>query len=75
MGILDNLFKPKQQQKQDAFAWILPAGSLYGINFDGEQEPGAMNDLYVYDVDYYEMAKRAYTLVTVKNLPALLLPA
>ena len=67
MGILDNLFKPKQQQKQDAFAWILPAGSLYGINFDGEQEPGAMNDLYVYDVDYYEMAKRAYTLVTVNE--------
>ena len=74
MALFDFLKKNKQRQKRvnDAMGWIYPAGTLYGINFDGEQEPGAMNETFVYDVDYYTMAERAYTLVTVNEFARLI---
>lgn len=63
----------KNQNKNTRFeqtepkALILPPGSSYGVKFDGEQEPDGIGPVYVYDVDYYEMAKRAYTLITVNE--------
>jgi capsid protein len=73
MGIFDIIFKKQiQQRAADAAGWIYPAGTLYGINFDGEQEPGAMPNDFVYDVDYYTMAERAYTLVTVNEYARLI---
>lgn len=63
-----NIFKPKQSTRQhDPSGYVYPAGSLFGVNFDGELEPGAMSEAFVYDVDYYTMAKRAYTLVTINE--------
>lgn len=51
----------------DSMAYIRPAGSSFGISFDGEQEPEGYGNIYVYDVDYYTMARRAYTLVVTNE--------
>ncbi len=53
----------------DPSAWILPFGNLFaGASFDGEQEPGAYDDVvYINDFDYYTLAKRAYTLITTNE--------
>lgn len=58
--------KKTEPAKTEAAA-LFPAGTLWGIDYDGEQDPGQMGGLYVYDVDYYTMAKRAYTLVTINE--------
>lgn len=57
----------KSKSAESEAAALFPAGSLWGIDYDGEQDPGQMGNLYVYDVDYYTMAKRAYTLVTINE--------
>lgn len=62
---LDFLLRKNQNKNtrfEDVNARVYPAGSMYGVNFDGEQEPEGIGNVYVYDVDYYTMAKRAYTL-------------
>ena len=41
--------------------------SFAGVNFTGEQEPGAMIDPIIYDIDYYSMAAKAYTLFTINE--------
>lgn len=69
---LDFLTSKKQKSntrlnQNEPQAFILPPGAAYGIRFDGEQEPEGIGRLYVYDVDYYEMAKRAYTLAIVNE--------
>ena len=64
------LFDRPQKRQQAA---IYPAGTFWGINFDGEQEPGALNCGYVYDVDYYTLAQRAYTLVTINEFARLMI--
>lgn len=67
---LDFLKRNNQNQNtrfDETNAYIRPPGSFYGVDFDGEQEPHAMGDVIVYDVDYYTMAKRAYTLITVNE--------
>ena len=46
---------------------VYPAGTFWGGIYDGEQEPYALNQGYVYDVDYYKLAERAYTLVTINE--------
>ena len=73
MNIL-NFFKKKPEaiQKQEVFGAIFPPGTLHGYTFDGEQEPGALNNVYLYDVDYYELAQRAYTLVTTNEFARIL---
>ena len=48
--------KKTEPAKTEAAA-LFPAGTLWGIDYDGEQDPGQMSGLYVYDVDYYTMAK------------------
>jgi len=68
VNLLFNPFKSfKAKKRSEPQAAIYPAGTFWGIDFDGEQEPGALNSTYIYDVDYYEMAKRAYTLVTINE--------
>lgn len=62
-----NLFKFGNKKKSEPKAAIYPAGTFWGGIYDGEQEPYALNTGYVYDVDYYELAKRAYTLVTINE--------
>lgn len=65
-----NFFKnqfSKKQIKSEPKAAIYPAGTFWGMNFDGEQEPYALNSGLIYDVDYYELAARAYTLVTTNE--------
>ena len=54
-------------------AYILPDSAPFaGVSFDGEQEPGGFEDLfYIYDVDYYTLARRAYTLVTINEFARL----
>lgn len=59
--------RKKTQPQETEPAAILPAGSLWGIDYDGELDPGQMSDLYVYDVDYYTMSKKAHTLVTINE--------
>lgn len=62
-----SLFGKEAKNKQYNGA-VYPAGTFWGSSFDGEQELGAFNfSGYVYDVDYYELAKRAYTLVTINE--------
>lgn len=74
MGIFDflNLNKKANVQQEQYHGAIYPPGSAYGYTFDGEQEPGALNDVYVYDVDYYELARRAYTLVAINEFAKIL---
>lgn len=69
---LFNPFKTKGKREKEIHGAIYPAGSLFGLSFDGEQEPGAMGEAYLYDVDYYEMAKRAYTLVATNEYARIL---
>lgn len=66
LNLLLNPFKANKP-KSDPKGAIYPAGTFWGINFDGEQEPGALNSSYVYDVDYYDLARRAYTLITINE--------
>ena len=74
VNLLLNPFKFGNKRKEDRHsAAIYPAGTFWGGGFDGEQEPGAFNfSAYVYDVDYYELAKRAYTLVTINEYAGIL---
>lgn len=65
--MLFNLFnknKMKQQHHDNVYGYVLPPGTglLGGGIYDGEQDIGAMGNEIVYDVDYYSMAQRAYTL-------------
>lgn len=50
-------------------AMIFPFGNFFaGVSYDGEQEPGAYDDtVYINDIDYYTLARRAYTLVTINE--------
>ena len=66
MNFLLNPFKSKREKSQPQAA-IYPAGTFWGGIYDGEQEPFALNTGYIYDVDYYELARRAYTLVTTNE--------
>lgn len=59
--------RKRAEPQQTEPAAILPAGSLWGIDYDGELDPGQMSDLYIYDVDYYAMSKKAHTLVTINE--------
>lgn len=71
MNIFKKIFN-NRRPKNEPQGLIYPAGSLLGMSFDGEQEPGAMGDVYVYDVDYYTLAQRAYTLVTINEFARIL---
>lgn len=67
------LFDKEAKNKQYNGA-IYPAGTFWGSGFDGEQEIGAFNyNGYVYDVDYYETARRAYTLVTINEFAKIMI--
>lgn len=73
-NFLSRFFGFSQPEKQnshmrddDISGRIYPAGSLHGITYDGEQDPAAMGDSIIYDVDYYTMAQRAYTLITINE--------
>ena len=66
--MLNFLLNPfSQKKKSEPKAAVYPVGTFWGGIYDGEQEPFALNDGYVYDVDYYELARRAYTLVTINE--------
>lgn len=71
VNLLNNFFgsllKPKDAGYTEPNAVILPAGSAFGITYDGEQDFAAAPNSIVYDVDYYTMAKRAYTLATINE--------
>ena len=69
LNVLRNPFGFMNKKKETVHqAAIYPAGTFWGDTFDGEQEIGAFNySGYVYDVDYYELARRAYTLVTINE--------
>ena len=74
MNLLLNPFKfGKEKRKSEPKAAIYPAGTFWGGIFDGEQEPFALNSGYIYDVDYYELAKRAYTLVTINEFARIMI--
>ena len=62
-----------QKTKSEPKAAIYPVGALWGMRFDGEQEPYALNSGYIYDVDYYELASRAYTLVTINEFAKIMI--
>jgi len=68
MNIFDKLkqkfFNTNKNKSQCSY---YPLGTLLGLRFNGEQEPGALDGPIVYDVDYYSLAKRAYTLVTINE--------
>lgn len=77
MSFLDflNIKKPQAESltANDTRCFVSFSDILGGGTFDGEIEPGAMSDqTYLYDVDYYEMAKRAYTLVTTNEFAKIL---
>ena len=59
--------RKKAEPQQTEPAALFPAGALWGIDFDGELDPGQMSDLYIYDVDYYTMSKKTHTLVTINE--------
>ena len=74
MNLLLNPFKfGKEKKKSEPKAAIYPAGTFWGGIYDGEQEPFALNSGYVYDVDYYELARRAYTLVTINEFARIMI--
>lgn len=57
---------------KEPLAYVLPFGTLAGGIFNGEQEPAAYDDMfYLYDVDYYTLARRAYTLITINEFARL----
>jgi len=68
MKILEkiNLFRNKRPDIEPQGSY-LPLSYLFGNTFDGEDEPGALGNSIVYDVDYYALAERAYTLVTTNE--------
>lgn len=65
-------FKTKGESKKEVLGAVYPPGALFGLSFDGEQEPGAMDGSYYYDVDYYTLAGRAYSLVTINEYARIL---
>ncbi len=74
---LNFLFNPlkfgNQKSKSEPNAAVYPVGTFWGGVFDGEQEPGALGVGYIYDVDYYELARRAYTLVTINEFARMMI--
>lgn len=70
MNFLQKLFNIRKQDEPQARAY--PLGSLFGFTFDGELEPGALSSTYLYDVDYYKLAERAYTLVATNEFAQIL---
>lgn len=60
-----DVFRPKEPPvtRVEVSGQVYPPGYLTGLTFDGELDPAAMGRTDVYDVDYYQMARRAYTLV------------
>lgn len=72
MSFLNKIFKQKAKTRSEPNGMMYPTGTLWGATFDGELEPGALNDVYVYDVNYYELARRAYTLVTTNEFARIL---
>ena len=64
-----NIFKffNKIEERKEPQGSYLPLNYLFSRTFDGEVEPGALYDDIIYDVDYYTLAKRAYTLVTTNE--------
>ena len=63
-----NFLKKTPEQQNSTMAMVLPWSNFFPSTFTGENEIGAYDDLgYIYDVDYYSLAKRAYTLVTVNE--------
>ena len=72
MNIFERMFAKKEQKRSEPFGYILPVGSAWGITYDGELESGALSQEYIYDVDYYEMARRAYTLVEINEFAKIL---
>lgn len=74
MNIFQKMFsKRTQAPRSEPLGMIYPTGSLMGYTFDGELEPGALNDVYIYDVDYYTLARRAYTLITTNEFARILI--
>lgn len=71
MNIFD-FFKRKSVVQSEPLGAVFPPGTLHGYTFDGEQEPGALNGVYMYDVDYYTLAERAYTLATTNEFTRIL---
>lgn len=54
--------------KEKPLAVVFPFGTLFGGHFNGEQEPTEYDDTaYICDIDYYSLAKRAYTLITINE--------
>ena len=56
-----------KRQQSEPQASYYPVGTLWGGTYNGEQEPFDLNDGYIYDVDYYTLAQRAYTLTTINE--------
>ena len=61
--------KTEMQKDISANGLIYPAGTatLSNLIYDGEQDLDGIGNNVIYDVDYYTMAKRAYTLATVNE--------
>jgi len=66
-NFFNKLFNKSGSSEYSEPAAIFPAGALWGVDYDGELDPGQLGTAYVYDVNYYEMAKRAYTLITINE--------
>ncbi|MBQ9149856.1 phage portal protein [bacterium] len=63
---INNIIKNFSSHKTSP-ALAFYSNTFAGINFTGEQEPGALLDPVVYDIDYYAMAEKAYTLFTINE--------
>lgn len=75
MSFFDFLNKKNKYEtkKENEISCYVSWEDLLGGTFDGEIEPGALSDQTIlYDVDYYEMARRAYTLVTTNEFAKIL---
>lgn len=50
----------------ESYSWLLP---FFTGGFDGENEASCYDDILsnIFDVDYYELGRRAYTLVTINE--------
>lgn len=67
-NFFNNIFGNKNKQYSEPSGYVYPPGSINGGGiFDGEQDIAAMSNMLIYDVDYYIMAQRAYTLITVNE--------
>jgi len=73
MNFILNSFNGKAKKRTEPKAAIFPVGTFWGGVYDGEQEPGALNTGYIYDVNYYDLAKRAYTLVTINEFAKIMI--